>query len=104
MPRPRRQPDLSDRLTIRVTPTERSELVTAAETAGMTVSEYIRRRSLGRRVAAPHALADVQTLGELRRLGGLIKHLSTTGGPVEDLRAVLTELREAAAALATRCS
>jgi hypothetical protein len=96
---------LSDRLTIRLTPVERAELAAAAETAALTVSEYIRRRSLGRRVAAPHALTDLQTLGELRRLGGLIKHLATTGrGAPDDLRAALTELREAAAALAALCS
>ena len=101
MPRPRRQIDLSERLTFRLTPPERAELEAAAETAGMTVSEYVRRRALGRRVVAARALADTQTLNELRRLGGLVKHLAATGnGSPDDLRAALAELREAAARIA----
>ena len=101
MPRPRRQIDLSERLTFRLTPAERAELEAAAELAGLTVSEYVRRRALGRKVVAPRALTDAQTLGELRRLGGLVKHLATIGqGNPDDLRAALTELREAAVRIA----
>ncbi len=102
MPRPRRAEQLTETMRVRLTPTERAELVVAAETAALTVSEYIRRRSLGRRVVAPRALTDAQTLNELRRLGGLIKHLATIGhGAPDDLRAALAELREAAARIAT---
>lgn len=101
MPRPRRQIDLSERLTFRLTSTERTELEAAAETAGMTVSEYVRRRALGRKVVAPRSMADTQTLNELRRLGGLVKHLAATGnGNPDDLRAALAELREAAERIA----
>ncbi|WP_050751083.1 plasmid mobilization protein [Acidiphilium cryptum] len=82
---------------VRLTPTERAELEAAAETAGITLSEYIRRRALGRRVVARRALTDIQTLNELRRLGGLVKHLALeeVGNP-DDLRTALAALREAA--------
>ncbi len=101
MSRPRRQLDLSDRLTFRLTASERTDLEAAAEAAGLTVSEYVRRRVLGRRVVASRALADIQTLNELRRLGGLVKHLATTGaGRPDDLREALAELREAATRIA----
>jgi hypothetical protein len=87
---------------VRLAPTERAELEAAAEVAGLTVSEYVRRRVLGRKVVAPLALTDAQTLAELRRLGGLVKHLATIGqGNPDDLRAALTELREAAVRIAT---
>jgi hypothetical protein len=86
---------------VRLAPAEREALAAAAELAGLTVSEYVRRRALGRKVVAPRALTDAQTLGELRRLGGLVKHLATIGqGNPDDLRAALTELREAAVRIA----
>jgi hypothetical protein len=76
---------------------ERAELEAAAETAGVTLSEYIRRRALGRRVVARRALTDLQTLNELRRLGGLVKHLALEEvGHPDDLRTALSALREAA--------
>ena len=97
MPRPRRTEQMTTPFQVRLTPAERAELVAAAETAGVTLSEYIRRRALGRRVVARRALTDIQTLNELRRLGGLVKHLAleTVGSP-DDLRAALAALREAA--------
>ena len=97
MPRPRRTEQMTAPFQVRLTPTERTELEAAAETAGVTLSEYIRRRALGRRVVARRALTDIQTLNELRRLGGLVKHLALeeVGNP-DDLRTALAALREAA--------
>ncbi len=101
MARPRRTELATSPFQVRLTATERAELEAAAEKAGLTLSEYIRRRALGRRVAAPRALTDIQTLNELRRLGGLVKHLALGGHiDAEACRDALSELREAAARIA----
>lgn len=42
-----------------------------AEAAGLTVSEFMRRAALGRRMAC---VVDVRMVGELRRLGAMLKH------------------------------
>jgi hypothetical protein len=51
---------------------ERQEIKAQAESSHLTVSEYIRRRVLGKRIVSQ---ADLATLAELRRLGGLLKHV-----------------------------
>lgn len=43
-----------------------------AKLAGLTNSEYVRRRALKIQVAAK---VELNTLNELKRIGGLIKHL-----------------------------
>lgn len=63
---------LTGRINIRVTEFELKELKEDAEEAGLSLSEYGRRRLLGLRV---DSRLDVRVVGELRRLGGLIKHL-----------------------------
>jgi len=74
---------------VRVTASEKAELREAASLAGLSVSEYARRRIFGRRVVAS---ADLAMIRELRRLGGLLKHLYGQTGD--------TYSRETAAALA----
>jgi hypothetical protein len=74
---------------VRVTSAEKAELREAASLAGLSVSEYVRRRALGRRVVAS---ADLAVIRELRRLGGLVKHIYAQSGD--------TYSRETAAALA----
>ena len=63
---------LTGRINIRVTEYELKELKEDAEEAGLSLSEYGRRRLLGLRVDSK---LDVRVVGELRRIGGLIKHL-----------------------------
>jgi hypothetical protein len=64
---------------------ERLEIVVQAEISHLTVSEYIRRRVLGKRVVPQ---ADVAVLAELRRLGGLLKHVHLeTRGTYSELTA-----------------
>ena len=75
-------PTEADRLSavvnVRLTTAEKAALKEAADLAGLSVSEYVRRRALGRAVLAQ---ADAVTIKELRRLGGLVKHLhNETGG------------------------
>lgn len=57
---------------VRFTSAEKAELVEAARIAGLSVSEYARRCMLGRAVVAS---ADAAMIRELRRLGGLLKHV-----------------------------
>lgn len=57
---------------VRLTSAEKVRLRENAEMASLSVSEYVRRRSLGRPVLAK---ADQVVIRELRRLGGLVKHV-----------------------------
>ncbi|MBR4877740.1 MAG: hypothetical protein IKU14_08525 [Rhodocyclaceae bacterium] len=62
----------------------------------MSVSEYLIRCALDRKIASA---VDAQTVRELRRLGGLQKHLFNGGGGVlsKEYAAILGEIREAVA-------
>lgn len=63
------------RRTLRLTAEEDKKLTRQAETAGISVSEYMRRLFFGGRPII--ARTDDQTIRELRRLGGLLKHHCT---------------------------
>ena len=58
-------------ISLRVTGEEKTRLVEQAEIAGLSLSEYMRRRFFGGRIAA---YTDLTTIAELRRIGGLLKH------------------------------
>jgi hypothetical protein len=60
------------RIGLRVSEAERLEIAEQAETSRLTVSEYVRRRILGKRIIPK---TDLAALAELRRLGGLLKHV-----------------------------
>ena len=62
------------RLYVRVTKVEKEEIEARARLAGLSNSEYIRKTALGCRVIAK---SELNTLRELRRLGGLIKYVFT---------------------------
>jgi hypothetical protein len=57
---------------VRLSEEEYREIREQAEVSHLTVSEYIRRRILGKRIVPQ---ADLAVLAELRRLGGLLKHV-----------------------------
>lgn len=59
-------------VTIRVTEREKTRLTEQAEIAGLSLSEYMRRRFFGGRPLVTHT--DLSTVAELRRIGGLLKH------------------------------
>lgn len=95
---------LTARQELRLRPSEKREFQEEAELAGLSVSELIRRRALGRPVVAS---ADRVMINELRRIGGLLKHVHVTSGgayskdtaaALVELKSVLTKLGEAAAA------
>jgi predicted ATP-grasp superfamily ATP-dependent carboligase len=85
---------LSAQCNIRFTPSEMAELKQLAADAGITVSDYVRRRTLGKRVVAN---TDLAMLRELRRVGGLLKHIHVeSGGAYSQLTSdALETVREA---------
>jgi hypothetical protein len=74
MPRPRKnERELrSEVIGVRFTAEDRRFLSEEADICGVSVSSLIRGRSLGKRVAAK---TDLRVIAELRRMGGLLKHL-----------------------------
>ncbi len=60
------------RRTLRLSAEENERLARLADTAGISVSEYIRRLCFGGRPITSRT--DGQTIRELRRRGGLLKH------------------------------
>ena len=87
------------RRTLRLTAEEDERITRQAETAGISVSEYMRRLFFGGRPII--ARTDDQTIRELRRLGGLLKHhcevVKRTGsaGSLAELDAALRVIRKA---------
>ncbi len=63
---------LDGRINMRVTQQERDYIREQAEASGLSVSEYVRRRVLSRRVVSR---TDKKMLSELRRQGGLLKYV-----------------------------
>lgn len=82
---------------VRLTPDEKADLVRQAADAGLSVSELVRRRALGRRV---DTALDRATLNELRRLGGLFKQAFASGMDKAQTGAALQAVREAIERLA----
>ena len=66
------------RIYARLTVDEYADLKEQADASALSLSEYVRRRVFGRRVTSK---VDLRVLAELRRLGGLLKHIhNETGG------------------------
>jgi hypothetical protein len=74
MPRPKKnERELkSEVVGVRFTKEERQFMNGEADICGVSLSSLMRSRSLGKRVTSK---ADLRALAELRRLGGLLKHL-----------------------------
>jgi hypothetical protein len=62
-------------INVRVTEDEKLNLKFQAEAAGISLSDLVRKRSLHRPIIAA---TDLQMIRELRRLGGLLKHLHSS--------------------------
>ena len=78
---------------LRILPEEKAAIAGEAGKAGLTVSEYIRRRALDRPVKSR---VSEKAINELRRLGGLQKHLATKFQHKRDaIDQVLGEIRAA---------
>ena len=59
-------------INVRLTAAEKARLKEDADLAGLSMSELVRRRYFGRPIIAS---ANAVMLKELRRLGGLLKHV-----------------------------
>ena len=90
---------LTERLDVRVAPTEKGEPRTIAAAAGIAVAELVRLRALGRPVVSR---TDATTIRELRRLGGLLKmvHVESGGAYSRETAAALDALHAAIRRLA----
>ena len=94
------------RRTLRLTVKGDERIALQAVTAGISVSEYMRRLFFGGRPII--ARTDDQTIRKLRRLGGLLKHhfemVKRTGNPatLSELDAALREIRRVIEALSER--
>ena len=77
----------------RLTEVEKNFVAAQAHAAGMTLSDYCRRRVLGYRVVAD---ADQTMIRNLRQLGGLLKHihLETKGIYSERTAEILEKILE----------
>lgn len=85
-------------INVRLTATEKAKLKEDADLAGLSLSELVRRRYFGKPILAN---ADAVMLKELRRLGGLLKHVHNdsqgvyskeTAGALMALKAYLEQL------------
>ncbi len=87
--------------TLRLSEREDARLVEYAAIAELSVSEYMRRLFFGGRPLI--ASTDAQMIRELRRMGGLLKHLSATSPEVTaEIRETLTSIRQAIDRLAAQ--
>jgi len=68
---------LTERVTLRLAADEKDRLKSDADLAGLSVSEIVRRHYFGRPVIAN---ADAAMIREMRRMGGLMKHLHNESG------------------------
>ena len=93
---PRTKGRAASRFEMRLTGAERVQLSEDADLAGMSVSELVRRRALGKAI---HAATDLMMIRELRRLGGLQKYamnkLIQHGEVADECIAIIRELRAA---------
>lgn len=63
-------------ITFRLSGEDRKDLLEQASAAGLSVSEYVRRRALGHPVVSR---TDAAMIRELRRQGARIKHFALSG-------------------------
>ena len=87
-------------LNIHVATTERKAVLEQARACGLTVSSYCRSLILGRVVTSR---TDLATVNELRRLGGLLKHIhnESRGAYSSATAAALADVRRAISRIAS---
>ena len=74
MTNPTRTKGTNSRIDIRITEEEKATIRDQADRASLTMSEYVRRSALDKRILST---MDQKAAGELSRLGGLQKYLLT---------------------------
>lgn len=90
---------LTSGLRLRCSPEDEAAIREKAADAGLTVSAFLRAAALARKT---RSTVDSQTINELRRLGGLLKHqFIEAGGKYGDESAItLGEITRAVARIA----
>ena len=85
---------LSPRIGVRLSVAEHARLTAEAAAHGVTLSKFVRAKLLGAKITSR---IDAQAVAELRRQGGLLKHLASTKERVdsEDIRATLDAIKKA---------
>ena len=80
-------------INVRLTAAEKAKLKEDADLAGLGMSELVRRRYFGMPIIAN---ADAVMLKELRRIGGLLKHIHNDSGGVysKDTAGALVALKD----------
>lgn len=78
---------LDERIMIRLTAAEKAKLTEDAKIAKISLSALVRSRYFGRPIIAH---ADTVMLNELRRLGGLLKHLHNESNGVHSKETIET--------------
>ena len=98
MPRPKRAKGTTTRIQVRITDEEKNTLLTQADKARLTLSEYVRRCSLNKRIQS--RVSD-KAIARLSSLCGLQKHLlmQIKGHPYE--AALRNELNSVLAGITT---
>jgi Ribbon-helix-helix protein, copG family len=94
---------LDQRITIRLSRAEKDQLTEDANLAGLTTSELIRRRYFGKPIIAA---TDAAMIRELRRVGGLLKHIFNQSGNTYNTETgnALSEVKDCIKRLANRDS
>lgn len=59
------------RIPVRCTPQQKEQIEMNADALGLSMSEYLRRLGLNEKIKSK---ADLVAMGQLNRLGGLLKH------------------------------
>ena len=76
---------LTSKIAVRLKPDEKYRLQSNAKLANLSVSELVRRQYFGYEIMPQN---DEQLVNELRRIGGLLKHIhNQTGGANSQLSA-----------------
>ena len=92
MSRPKKQTDQTRSHTVRarVTPDERTSIEQQAANAGLSLTEYVRRRVLGHRINPRPARVDFELVNQLRKIGVNLnqqtRRLHETGQVPDELR------------------
>jgi hypothetical protein len=88
MARPTKEPDekRSKPVPTRFTVAERVHLGQQAKAAGLTLSEFVRRRALGFVVQPPPARADAALVSELNRIGVNVNQLARSQNADREFR------------------
>ena len=82
--------DRKNIVSIRFADKELNDIAEQAQIAGISRSAFVRKRALGHKIIAS---SDLNILKELRRIGGLIKHLYSQGNKSADMAAAWNMLQ-----------